>query len=450
MEQTGSLTSGKVSSVLLRFFFPMLFTNLLQQIYTFVDTVIVGKGLGDNALAAVGNMSTVTLFIIGFLQGIANGFSVIIAQYCGSENHTKLRRSIAVSIKLSGFLSLLLTVFSIIVLRSVLLVMQTSEQILQDSLQYGSIIVGGLIITMAYNLFSCILRAFGDSKTPLLAIIISSALNIVLDYLFIFVFKTGVEGAAIATVFSQVVSTLICILQMRKMGSLCLTPDDFKGGLPLSLELLKNGIPMACMNSVTAAGCIIVQSYVNALGVVYTSAYAVCNKYINLFMLPSITAGFSISAFTSQNYGAKKFDRIRKGVRVSLLIGFFSYVLCGAAMMCLPEALARIMLNGQQSIALASGFLRICGSMFFSLNFLFIFRSVVQGMGKPLIPMCSGILEMVLRILIIVLFLSRIGFQAAAYAEIAAWMGALILNLVAYKVLMQRKIRQIYQIDGAK
>lgn len=438
MEQTGSLTSGKVSSVLLRFFFPMLFTNLLQQIYTFVDTTIVGKGLGDNALAAVGNMSTLTFFIIGFLQGIANGFSVIIAQYCGSENHTKLRRSIAVSIKLSVFLSLLLTAFSIVFLRAVLLAMQTSEEILQESMHYGSIIFGGLIITMAYNLCSCILRAFGDSKTPFLAIIISSALNIVLDYLFIFVFKTGVEGAAIATVFSQAISTLICLLRMHKLGTLCLTSDNFKENLTLSLELIKNGIPMACMNSVTAAGCIIVQSYVNALGVVYTSAYAVCNKYINLFMLPSITAGFAISAFTSQNYGAKKYDRIREGVRVCLLIGLFSYVLCSVVMVCLPETLAHIMLNGQQSIALASEFLCICGSMFFMLNFLFIFRGVVQGMGKPFIPMCSGILEMVLRILIIVLFLPRIGFQATAYAEIAAWMGALMLNLAAYKVLIFR------------
>lgn len=432
MTQTGNLTTGKVPDVLLRFFFPMLFTNLLQQIYTFADTVIVGKGLGDDALAAVGNMSVLILLIVGFLQGIANGFSVIIGQCCGSENRTELHQSVAASVKLSGLLSILLTVLSVTMLPAALRTMQTSEQILQDSLQYGYILFGGLVITMAYNLCSCILRALGDSRTPFLAIVISSALNILLDSLFIFVLKTDVEGAAVATVFSQAVSTLICTLRIRRSGSLRLTSDDFKVRLSLSLALIKNGVPMACMNSVTAAGCIIVQSYVNALGVVYTSAYSVCTKYVNLFMLPSLTAGFAVSAFTSQNYGARKYARIREGVRVGLVIGLVSYVLCGAIMVCMPETLAGIMLNGAQPIALASGFLRICGSMFFVLNFLFIFRSAVQGMGKPLIPMCSGILEMLLRVLIIVLFLPRISFQATACAEIAAWAGALALNIAAY------------------
>lgn len=432
MTQTGNLTTGKVPDVLLRFFFPMLFTNLLQQIYTFADTVIVGKGLGDDALAAVGNMSVLILLIVGFLQGIANGFSVIIGQCCGSENRTELHQSVAASIKLSGLLSILLTVLSVTMLPAALRAMQTSEQILQDSLQYGYILFGGLVITMAYHLCSCILRALGDSRTPFLAIVISSALNILLDSLFIFIVKTGVEGAAVATVFSQAVSTLICILRIRQSGSLRLTSDDFKSRLSLSLALIKNGVPMACMNSVTAAGCIIVQSYVNALGVVYTSAYSVCTKYVNLFMLPSLTAGFAVSAFTSQNYGARKYARIREGVRVGLIIGLVSYVLCGAIMVCMPETLAGIMLNGAQPIALASGFLRICGSMFFVLNFLFIFRSAVQGMGKPLIPMCSGILEMLLRVLIIVLFLPRISFQATACAEVAAWAGALALNIAAY------------------
>lgn len=432
MTQTGNLTTGKVPDVLLRFFFPMLFTNLLQQIYTFADTVIVGKGLGDDALAAVGNMSVLILLIVGFLQGIANGFSVIIGQCCGSENRTELHQSVAASIKLSGLLSILLTVLSVTMLPAALRAMQTSEQILQDSLQYGYILFGGLVITMAYHLCSCILRALGDSRTPFLAIVISSALNILLDSLFIFIVKTGAEGAAVATVFSQAVSTLICILRIRQSGSLRLTSDDFKSRLSLSLALIKNGVPMACMNSVTAAGCIIVQSYVNTLGVVYTSAYSVCTKYVNLFMLPSLTAGFAISAFTSQNYGARKYARIREGVRVGLIIGLVSYVLCGAIMVCMPETLAGIMLNGAQPIALASGFLRICGSMFFVLNFLFIFRSAVQGMGKPLIPMCSGILEMLLRVLIIVLFLPRISFQATACAEVAAWAGALALNIAAY------------------
>ena len=439
MTKTNDLTEGKVSRVLLGFFFPMLFTNLLQQLYTFADTAIVGKGLGDNSLAAVGNMSALTLLIIGFAQGITNGFSVIVAQNFGSKDMSALRKSIAVSIKLSIILSVILTAISMIFLKIVLIAMKTDEIIIGESLIYGYIIFGGLTVTMAYNLCSCILRALGDSKTPFIAIMISSVINIILDCMFIFVLKTGVGGAAVATVIAQTVSVAICIIRLRKTDSVQLTREDFKKDFSLYLELLKNGIPMACINSVTAVGCMIVQSYVNELGVVYTSAYSACNKYINLFMLPSVTASFSVSAFTSQNYGAKKYDRIKSGVYVGLMIGLVSYLVLGMIMVLFPYALAKVLLNGQQSIELAVQFLRISGGMFFTLNFLFVYRSAVQGMGKPLVPMCSGLLEMALRMLVIVVCVPRIGFVATAYAEVVAWIGALMLNYIAYVIVINKK-----------
>ena len=436
---TNNLTEGKVSRVFLGFFFPMLFTNLLQQLYTFADAAIVGKGLGDNAFAAVGNMSALTLLIIGFAQGITNGFSVIVAQHFGSRDMHALRKSVAEAIKLSFVLSFILTAISLFFLKIVLNIMRTDTVILKESLVYGYIIFGGLIVTMAYNLCSCILRALGDSKTPFLAIMISSILNILLDCLCIFVLKMGVGGAAIATVLAQLISVIICVYRLRKTECVHLTRDDFKRDFLLSLELLKNGVPMACMNSVTAVGCMIVQSHVNALGVAYTSAYSACNKYVNLFMLPSVTAGFSISAFTSQNYGAKKYGRIKLGVRVGVMIGLISYLVLGSSMVLFPETLAKLLLNGQQPIELAVKFLRISGSMFFTLNFLFIYRSTVQGMGKPFIPMCSGLLEMGMRILVIMLFIHRIGFEATAYAEVVAWIGAFGLNFVAYLTVMRKK-----------
>ena len=308
-------------------------------------------------------------------------------------------------------------------------------------MNYGYIIFGGLVATIAYNLCSCILRSLGDIRTPFIAIIISSILNIVLDIIFIFVFKTGIEGAAIATIFSQVVSSVICYIKLKKIDIIHINHNDFKDDFSLYFSLLKNSIPMACMNSITAVGCMIVQYYVNGLGVIYTSAYSVCNKYINLFMLPSITAGFSISSFTSQNYGAKKYIRIKEGVIVSLFIAIISYVIIGLAMVLFPENLANIMLNSEQAIELASEFLRICGIMLFALNFLFIYRNAVQGMGYPLIPMISGVLEMVLRILIIVMFISIVGFKATALAEIIAWTGAFLLNLIFYKVIINKKLK---------
>ncbi|MCI8381527.1 MAG: MATE family efflux transporter [Lachnospiraceae bacterium] len=441
MKKTSDLTEGKTGRVFLNFFFPMLFTNLLQQLYTFVDITIVGKGLGDNALAAVGNISVLTLLIIGFSQGVTNGFSVIIAQNFGNGNISTLRRSIAESIKLSVILSIILTGFSLIFLKNILLIMQTDFSIFNDSLIYGFVILGGLIITMGYNLCSGILRSFGDSQTPFLAIMVSSVLNILLDVLFIFILKAGVGSVAVATIISQAVSTVICVIRLLRAEGMQLNREDFKGDFILTSVLLKNGIPAACMNSVTAVGCMIVQSYINTLGVVYTSAYSVCNKYINFFMLPSVTAGFAICAFTSQNFGAEKYDRIEQGIRIGVMIGIISYLICGGIMVIIPDVLAMIMLNGHRTIQLTADFLRICGSLFFTLNFLFIYRSAVQGMGKPFIPMLSGFLEMALRIFVIVFFLPGIGFPAAAYAEVIAWIGALIINMTVYKYMMSDRYK---------
>ncbi|MDE7294701.1 MAG: MATE family efflux transporter [Oscillospiraceae bacterium] len=436
MTKTTDLTAGKASKTLLAFYFPMLLTNLLQQIYTFADTAIVGRALGDNALAAVGNMSAPILLIIGFVQGITNGFSVIIAQRCGSGSKSAVRRAVAASISLSTVLSLPITVISLMFLKKMLVFMHTEPIILGDSLVYGYIIFGGVIITMAYNLCSCILRAMGDSKTPFIAIIVSSALNIFLDCLFVFMFKTGVGGTAAATVSAQAVSVIICISRIFGSDDLRLCRKDFKDNFTLQLALLKNGIPMACMNSITAAGCIPVQSQINALGAVYTSAYSVGSKYINLFMLPSVTAGFAVSAFTGQNMGANHYSRIKDGVRTGAAIAVVSYIILGTAMVFFPEPLAKIMLSGQETVALAAGFLRICGKALIILNMLFIFRSAVQGMGKPIIPMFSGFLEMALRIAVILLCIPKIGFSAAAYAEIVAWTGALVLNFAAYRNVM--------------
>lgn len=202
--------------------------------------------------------------------------------------------------------------------------------------------------------------------------------------------------------------------------------------MEMNALLLKNGIPMACMNSVTAIGCMVVQGYVNGCGVAYTSAYSVCSKYLNLFMLPSLTAGFAISSFVSQNYGAKRPERIRQGVHVCLWIALISYLSLGAVMVFFSRPLAGLMLNEEETISLAVEYLKICGAALLLVNLLFIYRNCVQGMGYPFIPMLSGIAEMALRIPAIIILLPWIGFRGTAYAEGIAWIGALALNLGAY------------------
>lgn len=442
MAQTYDLTKGKVTPMILKFFFPMFFTNMLQQIYIIADTAIVGKGLGDNALAAVGNMSSLNFLVIGFSLGLSNGFSVSIAQEFGAKNYNSLRRSIASSIVLSVIVAALLTALSTLFLPQFFVLIQTDPSIMKDSLTYGYIMFGGLAATMAYNICASVLRALGDSKTPFIAIIISTVMNIILDLVFIFGFETGVEGAAAATILSQFLSAVICFIRLRKIEIIRLCRNDFRNNSDMYRELFRNGLPMALMNSITALGCMVVQYFVNGLGVAYTSAYSACSKYINLFMQPACTAGFTMSSFTSQNYGAGRYNRIQEGLKACLSIAFISYLILGLAMFLFPEMLGKLMLTGGEPIALTAEYLPICGVMLFTVNFLFIFRSAVQGLGKPVIPMISGIIEMCTRIAVIVLFIGNVGYKATAYADVVAWIGALSLNMTAYHFIINKYIRQ--------
>lgn len=438
MTQSYDLTQGKESKVILKFFFPLLMTNMLQQCYTIADTAIVGNGLGDNALAAVGNMSSLTFLIIGFSIGLSNGFSVIIAQNYGAGHYDSLRKSIASTLKLSFYITIALTVFSLYNLSDLLLLLQTDNKIIADSLLYGRIIFGGLLVTIAYNICSGILRALGDSKTPFIAIIISSVINLILDCVLIFGLHFGVEGAAIATVFSQIISTLVCINKIRRIEIIQLQSSDYVTDWKMYGILVKNGLPMALMNSVTALGCMVVQYFVNGLGVIYTSAYSVCSRYINFFMLPGVTLGMTMSSFTGQNFGAKKYERIQEGLRICLTIVFIAYLFTGSVMVFFPTFLAGFMLNGQDSISLAAQFLPVCGAMIIIVDCLFVFRSGVQGIGKPLIPMISGIAEMVMRIGVILFFIADYGFIATAFAEVAAWSSAFAINFIAYHLYLKK------------
>ena len=211
--------------------------------------------------------------------------------------------------------------------------------------------------------------------------------------------------------------------------------------------LLKNGIPMALMNSITAIGCMVIQYFVNGLGVAYTSAYSACSKYLNLFMQPSNTAGYAMSAYASQNYGAKKFGRIKEGMKFCLAISFAAYIILSFVMIFFPSQLASVLLNGSQQIAIAAQYLPICGAFLIFVNCLFVVRSCVQGMGFPLIPMISGIAEMVLRISVIVLFIGSVGFRTTAYADCCAWIGALAINIFAFVKVYRRESQKAGNIE---
>lgn len=431
-------TKGSIPKTLLLFFFPMLSANLLQQLYSFTDMVIIGKGLGDNSVAAVGSFTTFSFLLTGFTMGITNGFSVNISQSCGEKNFIGLKKIIASSVQISMIFALVFSAAGLLLLKRVLRIMRTDEMLINDCLSYGYIIFGGLIITVSYNLLSSILRGIGDSKTPLLAVGISSVINIALDCLFIFVFDLGVSGSAFATVISQLISVAVCFFRLRKINELKLCKDDFLPDVRLGISLLKNGLPMAFMNSIISLGCIFVQSCINGYGAVYTSAYSACNKYLNFFMLPGLTNGFAISSFTGQNFGAEKFERIYKGAKTAVLIALASALLTGIPLFFFSEPLAKLMLFGQEAIECTSVFLKYLAFFVVLMNLLFVFRSCVQGLGKPAVPFLSGIIEMLIRIPVIFFGLPVLGFTAAIYAEGMAWVGSLALNIASYVFFMKR------------
>ncbi|MCR5800719.1 MAG: MATE family efflux transporter [Lachnospiraceae bacterium] len=426
------LTKGNPGTLILSFYWPLLLTSMLQQFYNFADTWIVGKGLGDNALAAVGNMSSLFFLIVGFSFGIANGFGVMIAQSYGAKNMDALRHKLAAVIELGLVISVLLSIFSVSFLPYALRFMRTDEIIMSDSLLYGRIVFGGLSTGICYNIAGAVLRALGDSKTPLKAIILSSVINIALNAFFIFEMGMGVEGVAIATIIAQIISAVFCINKLRHIEFISLDKEHFVNDRRVFSELLGNGLPMAFMNSITAVGCMVVQFFVNGYGVVYTAAYAACSKYLNMFMTPAATSGNAMSAYTSQNYGAGEYKRIREGLRVCITISAVSYLILGSLMVFFPAGLSTFLLSGTEQIRLACLFLPRCGIMMIFVNILFVVRNGVQGMGKPMLPMISGILEMFLRIIVISSLMGRIGFTATAYAEIAAWIGALSVNAYAF------------------
>jgi len=387
-------------------------------------------------------MGSLFFLIVGFSFGLANGFGVLVAQSYGAKDEETLRHRIGAIIELGIALAVILSLFSILFLPHALRLLRTDELIIGDSLKYGYIVFGGLSAGICYNISGSILRALGDSRTPLKAIIISSIFNLGLDSFFIFVLKTGVEGAAIATLCSQIISSIICINRLRQIPMIHLQKKYFHNENIVFLELLKNGLPMAFMNSITAVGCMVVQYFVNGYGVVYTAAYAACSKYINLFMNPAATAGNAMSAYTSQNYGAGKYKRIKEGLMVCLGIAVVSYILLGSLMVFFPAWLGGILLTGKEQIDLVCLFLPRCGVMIIVVDMLFVFRNGVQGMGKPMLPMLSGILEMFLRIFTISFFIGRIGFEATAYAEISAWIGAFLVNAYAFYLALAPLLKE--------
>lgn len=433
---TADMTSGSIRKHLLKFFVPLFLGNMFQQLYSLVDSIIVGKGIGDAALAAVGASGTLHFLIFGFAIGLTHGFGICFSQAFGAKDMRRLEEYVCAAAVLSILISAVLTAASLLGLKPLFLFMQTPQDILGDAVIYFRIILAGIVVTITNNLAIRILQALGDGRSTLISMILSSAANIILDLWFVIGLHMGVAGAALATVAAQAGSLLFCIVIIRKYGILHLTGEVWRSSVHDYLPMLKLGIPVALMNSVTAMGTMLLQYFVNRMGSIYVAAYSVCMKYAGLFEQVGYAVGLSALTFTGQNYGAKKKDRILTGVREACLLSVIANLPVAVMEIFFSDRLAGLMVSSPEIIRLCTTFMPWLGVFLFPLGWLFIFRNACQGMGNTFLPMISGLVEVLMRL--IFGWAGQGSFTGIAIAEISAWTGAWIMLWISFRYVWKR------------
>lgn len=436
------LTRGNPLKQLVLFALPILLGNLFQQLYGMVDAVIVGRCLGDNAMAAVGATGSVNFFILGFAQGTSTGFAIRTAQAFGAGDKREIRRSVRCCLILAVGLTVFMTAVSVPILPWLLRFMKTPDDLLHDAVLYIQVICGGMFSAIFYNIMAAILRALGDSKTPLFFLIMSALLNIVLDLLLIAGFKMGVEGAALATVIAQSLSAAACLAYGLKHCEYLHTGSE-RGQISarMYLDHLSVGVPMGLQFSVTAIGSMMLQSAFNRFGTAGATAYVVACKVEGIIMQPGQALAVTMSNYMGQNLGARRYDRITRGVRSAMLIGLGFSLGAMAIIYGVGEEMLGLFFSGempQQVREWGILYLRVTTLFFIFLSGIFIFRDGLQGLGERAVPMMGGVLELIARVGVSAVLPGMIGYLGACFAPCAAWLGAGILNCVCYFRLEKR------------
>lgn len=436
-EKVVNMTKGHPLKLILYFSLPLMLGNVFQQLYTVVDTMIVGQGVGVDALAALGASDWFNWMILGIITGFTQGFSILVSHYFGANDTAGVRKAMALSIKFGCIIGLILTGIALFLAKPILILLQTPSDILELSLLYLRIMFSGSIIVMAYNTLSSILRALGDSRTPLKAMIVASILNVILDLLFVLVFHWGVAGAAIATLLGQLSSAIYCFIVMYHMHLFHFEKDDFKTDFSLLPRMFRLGSLMAFQNTVISIGGMVVQSIVNSFGLIYVAGFTATNKLYGLLELAATSFGFALSTYAGQNLGAKNYSRIELGMQAALKLALGTSFVISILMICFGKIFLGWFISGtpeevQAVLNVAYRYLFVMAIGLWILYLLHVYRSALQGMGDTLIPMISGLAEFFMRISI-ALFLPRlIGKSGIYFAEVVAWIGAVIILIPSY------------------
>lgn len=432
-----NMTVGNPAKLILAFSVPLMIGNIFQQLYTVVDTMVVGQVLGNRALAALGTTDWFNWMFLGIMSGLTQGFSILIARKFGEEDLDGMRKATGNAILLSGILAVFLVVAGEMLVIPVLQILKAPADIMPVAAAYLRIVFGGMLVVMAYNILAAILRALGDSRSPLQAMMLAAVINVGLDFLFVAVFHWGVQGAAIATVAAQFCSALFCLQKIRKTDIMKFKKTDFLPERKLVFRLLYLGSPMALQNVLISIGGMIVQAVVNGFGVMFIAAFTATNKLYGVLEIAAISFGYAMTTYTGQNLGAGKIDRIRKGTKDAALIGIVTAVAITLCMYLFGKSLLGLFISGteaerQATVGMAFEYLWVMSVFLPVLYVLHVVRSAVQGMGRSVLTMLSGFAEFLVRTSVALLLPALIGYQALFYGEVLAWIGAVAELLIAY------------------
>ena len=446
------MTNGKPLAVILKFTLPLVIGNIFQQLYNMVDTIIVGRFVGPDALAAVGATGTIMFLIVGFAQGITSGFSVLVSQRYGAGDEEGVKRSVANGILLALICTAVLTALFMLCMHPLLKLMHTPANILEDSYTYIMIISRGLVTTILYNLFSSYLRAVGNSQVPLMFLVFSAILNVMLDLLFIIRFQMGVAGAGLATILSQGTSAVLCLLYIyMRVPAIAPKRKHWKLHGWETRRQMAMGIPMSLQFAITASGTMIMQSAINLFGSNAVASYTAACKLQSLVNQGMIAMGQTMAAYSGQNFGKSDIRRIKQGVKSALCISCI-YSVASAILVCLLlRPAVRLFFTGNADMNAimpwAETYIHMCVLFYIPLSTIFVFRNTMQGCGYGFLPMMGGVSELLARLTVAVIAMHAVSFPLSCFCDPAAWAAAAIFTGISYLFVM-RDIEKKYRIKS--
>ncbi len=444
-EHSTSMTSGRPFGLLIRFALPLIIGSVFQQLYTITDAAIIGRGVGPQALAAVGAGDWILWMVVGAIQAMMQGFSIETATAYGQENEKRLVSAIWHSVVLAAVISAVMTAVSLLLMKPALNLLNTPADIMDGALTYLGILYTGCVIITAYQLAAALLRSFGDSRTPLYAMTAASLINIGLDLLFVYRFHMGIGGAAWATVIAQGAAALICIAKLKNQISL---PLRMEFRMETAVRLVRLGLPLAFQVVIIAAGGLALQNAVNQYGSVFVAGYTAANKMFGILESAGIAFGYGAASYTAQNLGAGKTERIPEGVRAGLLFsvlvsGFISVCMLVFGRSIMSLFVERSAQNYDMIIDTAYQYLSVMSYALLMLYMLHLYKSMLQGLGLTVQSMISGIVELAARIILVFTLPGLIGSSGIFIAEIGAWIGAALYLMLTYYRLSPGIIKSV-------